>query len=139
MRTRVEDQLRAGVEEVTDSCLNPLERLVGTRRSLESSLAIDQKNRRVTRDVAIEVGNLPTEGEQRVAHRHLFHIFPLQIGVLIRQPEHNERLILPLSVCPVDLRHLLPAGPAPGCPNIDELDLALLISQALGSSPKSPG
>src|SRR5450755_939370 len=40
--------------------------------------------------------------------------------------------MLPLLVQAVELRHLRTARSAPGRPNIDEHDLALVIAQALG-------
>jgi hypothetical protein len=78
--------ISSAVEEGIDGCLNLLERLVRAWRRLQSSPASDQKNRRVTRDVAIEVGYFPTEREKRVTYRDLFHIFPLQSDVLVDSP-----------------------------------------------------
>ena len=74
---------RAAAEECIHSRLNLLERLVRTRRRLQSPAAINQKNCRVTCNVAIETRNLPAKRQKRVAHRDPFHIFSLLIGVLV--------------------------------------------------------
>src|SRR5258708_7335992 len=71
------------IEECNDGCLKLLEGLVRTGRRLQSSPAIDQKNRWVTRDVPIELGDFPAECEKRVTHGDLFHILPLYIDVLV--------------------------------------------------------
>ena len=63
--------LRSAAQEGIHGCLKFLERLVWPRRRLQSSAAVNQKNRRVTRDVAVEAGHFTTERQQRVAHRDL--------------------------------------------------------------------
>jgi hypothetical protein len=54
--------------------------------------------RKVARDVAIEVGDFPTDREKPVAHRNLFNKSPVPIDDLVRQPKHYELLMLPVSV-----------------------------------------
>ena len=87
-----------GGEESIDGCLNLCEGLVRAGRGLQSSLAVDQEDRRVTRDVPIQVGDCSADGEKRVSHRDLFHELSLLIDVLVRKPEHDEPLTLMLPV-----------------------------------------
>ncbi len=57
-------ELRTAVEEGIDSYLKLLERLVRAGRRLQSSLAIYQENRRVTRYVPIEIRNFLSKREK---------------------------------------------------------------------------
>jgi hypothetical protein len=66
---------RAAFEEGIDRRLNVPERLLRARRGLQLSPAINQKHRWVMRNVAIEMGDIPAEGEQRVTDRDLLHNF----------------------------------------------------------------
>ena len=87
--------IRAPAEEGIDRSLNLLKRLVWTRRRLQASLAINQKNRWVPHGVPLDVGDFPTEREKRISHWDLFHIVPLHISLFVRHPENNEPLMLP--------------------------------------------
>ncbi len=62
-------ELRTAVEEGIDSYLKLLERLVRAGRRLQSSLAIYQENRRVTRYVPIEIRNFLSKREKRITYR----------------------------------------------------------------------
>lgn len=87
-----------GGEESIDGCLNLGEGLVRAGRGLQPSLAVDQENRRVTRDVSIQVGDGSGDGEKRISDRDLFHELSLLIGALVREPKHHESLSLMLPV-----------------------------------------
>ena len=88
----------AATKERSHSCFEPVERLVWTRRGLESSLAVNQKNSRIARDVPIEVGNLATDRKKGIAHDYLLDVFPLEVDIFVGQSKNDEPLVFMVLV-----------------------------------------
>ena len=61
-----------------------LERLSRSGRGLQAPMAVDQKNHRVARDVAIEAWDLAGKGEQRIANGDLLQESAVRVDDFVR-------------------------------------------------------
>ena len=122
---------RCAREHRVDRRLHFLERLITSGRNLQTAGAVDQDERRIANDVAIEVGNVSGNCQQGITHGNLLHEFLLCVGILCRQSKNYQPLLLALLIEMVERRHLCAAGWTPRCPQTDEQHFALLISETL--------
>ncbi len=79
----------------------------------------------------VQTWDLPIRCKQRICHGDARHAFSLCGRVLVREAEYYQTLFLVFLIQVVELWHFRHAGSAPGCPNIHEHDLTLMVAEAL--------
>ncbi len=65
---------------------------------MEVPLAVDEKNRRIARNFAIETGNVAIQCEKRISHGDLFKEFTLLREVFVRYSENDEAFLFFVSI-----------------------------------------
>ena len=122
---------RPSDDELIDSRLQRLKGLVWPRGRLQSSIAVDQKDRRISSDISIEIRNIPTDCEKWITCRYLFQEISLRCGIFIGKPEDNKSLVLSRLIQAIEPGHLCPARTAPRGPDVHENHVTAVVGQTL--------
>ena len=96
---------------------------------LEAAFAIDEEERRILRNLAIQLWNLIIDQQQRVCDGHFGQEFLLRSCAFVRHSQDYESLRLFISIQLVELGHFVAARLAPCCPDIDEHDFSFVFGQ----------
>jgi len=98
---------------------------------LQDSSAVNHECCGIACDISVETRDLTIVGQQGICHGHLCQAFSLCSRVFVRKAENYETLLFMFLIQVVEFWHFRQAVSAPGRPNINQYNLALVIGETL--------